>query len=89
MGDLWLFARRVQGGAADPAVAAAAKALFRLQAGATLYEKASDREGTGGLSIYMPIKYEGSLLALGYRQTRFAKDTGWDKLMRAALAAKN
>jgi hypothetical protein len=87
MGDLWLFARRVQLGATDPAVLAAAKGLFRLQAGATLYEK-GDGKHTGGLSIYMPTQYEGSLLALGYRQTRFAKETGWDQLMRVALAVK-
>src|SRR5262249_23794754 len=36
--DLWVIARNLEARARDPQVKAAAHALFRLQAGATLYE---------------------------------------------------
>jgi hypothetical protein len=104
-GDLWVIARNLEKLGKSPEVKAAAHALFRLQAGATLYERSS--RGTaasvrstergsilgppalrtklndaGGLSIYSGGS-GAKFLNHGYAQTRFARATGWDKVLRA------
>jgi hypothetical protein len=104
--DLWVVARNLEARAKDPQVKAAAHALFRLQAGATLYERSSkgvaaftgdgdgfhpappgpgpalDLRNAGGLSIYAGGSGD-KFLSRGYAQTRFARATGWDKVLRA------
>jgi hypothetical protein len=92
MGDLWTFARNILQNVRDPAVQAEARALFRLEAGATLFEKTRPLQtGTkpvarnwGGLSIYMPQTKE-DFLKRGYPQTRFARETGWNKLLEMVI----
>jgi hypothetical protein len=92
--DLWALARNLERGAQTPAVKAAAHALFRLQAGATLYERSTvmapgvanmygNTGKGGGMSIYGGGRGK-KFLDHGYAQTRFARATGWDKVLRAA-----
>jgi hypothetical protein len=83
VGDLWLFARAIDKTVKNPAVQKEVKALYRLQAGATLFERSKEKNGTGGLSIYLPL---GGKVELAYAKTRFARETGWDRLLKAAGA---
>jgi hypothetical protein len=91
VGHLWEFARTLMNRISDPAIKAQARALFRLQAAATLFEKSGDyddaakkwtTDNSGGLWIYLPGKKD-AFLKRGYAQTRFARETGWNKLLEA------
>jgi hypothetical protein len=84
VGDLWRFARALDKTVKDPAVQREVKALYRAQAGATLFEKSKAKDGTGGLSFHLPF---GKLFR-GYDKTRFARDTGWDRMLAAMAQAR-
>jgi hypothetical protein len=83
VGDLWLFVRGVDMMVKDAAVQRELKPLYRLQAAATLFEKSKGKDGSGGLSVHLPTK---GPVTRGYTKTRFAQETGWDKLLKAVGA---
>jgi hypothetical protein len=79
VGDLWRFARALDKAIQDPAVQREVKALYRAQASATLFEKSTAKDGTGGLSVHLPQQHG---LFPAYAKSRFARDTGWPELLR-------
>jgi hypothetical protein len=86
-GDLSTFAGELAARVKDPAVRTAAKAVQEAMQKALLFHKDVTGE-QHGLSVYMPRRNkleEKKFIKHGYAQTRFARETGWDKLLRGFM----
>jgi hypothetical protein len=92
--DLWAFTAALQQRVKDPGVREAVDAVRRAQQDAMLHAKDGYGSAANGLSILLPPRNlepkERAALAqfvkTRYQDTRFAKDSAWDDMLKAINA---
>jgi hypothetical protein len=92
--DLWAFTAALQQRVKDPGLREAVEAVRKAQRDAMLHAKDGYGSAANGLSILLPKRdlpaKEREALAgfikARYQDTRFAKDTAWDDMLRAVTA---
>jgi hypothetical protein len=98
--DLAAFLQELTNRVQSPSLRQAIQAVRTAQKQATLYEADTYGRAASGLSIFMPMRpgtepygvrtedHWRPIWEQRYRQTRFAKDTGWDEFLATQLPSR-
>lgn len=77
--DLHSYAGLVKEYVDDHRVISVADKVIQCFGNAILYNSSKGISGFNGLSIYLPSPEDANLIGIGYLNTSFAKETGWDE----------